>query len=638
MDEWRIEAHLRLYMENPMKSLQKKVMTVLQVVVIVFVLLMAGLSAGAAEDTGTENEDLQKAQTQLQVLQALNQIAVSLTHIITYNDKVVLDQEYNTIINNLNLSKIPDADIITLLQELMDLLTTSKINDHDRVYLAHTYEKNVQNELKKRMSMRLLDTDVLINPYSSVLQAVLNVGSFYFNYRYKLEDYKKERDEAIWKIDANTLQKLNDFYKKLLKYSWELMRRYNFPDEWRLNDKQLNDYINILKEPNLELRYRKLARLEENFQKFPPYWYYRGQAAQEIGNKKEALYCFKQFQDIHQRILRKDPYAASVAMCKTTLITESEQVELSEIKKELEIILSNSEDSDWGNILFAALQYARLGDSETASRLIMRNLDNGYMTFIEDPEMIRTVGPALLLNIRPDVFTRIMDTVLKNDKIKNYDVLWLYGKLRNRDILKKIEVEFDHVLLLTENKSFLNPLNIFRADDLSLFLPTRWIADNTVVTLRLMDETGEHIINPSDVTTLPNFPDVTVMTFKNVLSSKTVIKKRQPVQIAVALKHEKLSEDKAANESYDIEMFFKAEIMPEWQQSARIAYYAEYLLNPRKNSQTKSLTQTFSSWLSTKKQNDYSNNSKEKAIWFVKEKLFVNGEFFKWTDDGIIFD
>lgn len=627
-------------MENPMEMLQKKVMTVLQAVVVVFVLFMSVLPAGALENAGTGNEDQQKAQTQLQVLQALNQIAVSLTHIITYNDKVVLDQEYNTIINNLNLSKIPDEDIITLLQELMDLLTTSKINDHDRAYLAHTYEKNVQNELKKRMSTRLLDTDVLINPYSSVLQAVLNVGSFYFNYRYKLDDYKKERDEAIWKIDANTLQKLNDFYKKLLKYSWELMRKYNFPDEWRLNEKQLNDYINILKEPNMGLRYRKLVRLEENFQKFPPYWYYRGQAAMELGNKKEALYCFKQFQGIHQGILRKDPYAASTAMCKTMLILEAEETPPVDIKKDLEIILANSEDSDWGNILFAALQYARLGDSDTASKLIMRNLDNGYLTFIEDPEMIRTVGPALLLNIRPEVFTRIMDTVLKNDKIKNYDVLWLYGQLRNRDILKRIEGEFDHVLLLTENKSFLNPLNIFRADDLSLFLPTRWMADNTLITLRLKDETGEHVIKPSGITTLPNFPDITVMTFKNVLSSKTVIKKKQPVQIAVALKHEKLAGDKADKEAYDIEMIFKAEIMPEWQQAARIEYYAGYLLSRPKDSKLRPFTKStvVDSVVKKDKSESKEKDNGEPAIWFAKERLLVNGEAFRWTDDGVSFD
>jgi hypothetical protein len=624
-------------MKNLMETLFKRVMPVLQAGILVFVVFMAALSAGAAENE-TVKEDSQKEQAQLQALQALNQIAVSLTHILTYNDKVVLDQEYNTIINNLNLSKIPDEAIINLLQELMDLLTTSKIQEHERAYLAQTYEKNVQNELKKRMTSRFLDTDLLVNPYSSVLQAVLNVGSFYFNYRYKLEDYKKERDEALWKIDANTLQKLNEFYKKLLKYSWELMRRYNFPDEWRLNEKQLNDYINILKEPNVELRYRKLERLEENFQKFPPYWYYRGQAAQELGNKKEALYCFNRFQAIHQGMLRKDPYAASTAMCKTMLLMDSEDTPPEEIKRDLEVILANSEDADWGNILFAALQYARLGDSEKASKLIMRNLDNGYMSFVDDPDMIRSIGPALLLNIRQDVFTRILDKVLKNDKIKNYDVLWLYGKLRNRDILKRIEPEFDHVLLLTENKSILNPLNIFRADDLSLFLPTRWMAENTAIVLRLLNETGERQIKPSDVALFPNFPNITVITFKNVLSSKKVIKQRQPLQIAIALKHERLAGDKTDKEAYDIEMIFKAEVMPEWQQSARISYYAAYLFPQSTDSKSKTPKKAPGLDWETKKDKAEEKDKGDPAIWFAKERLLVNGEAFKWTDDGVVFD
>jgi hypothetical protein len=286
----------------------------LQSVIILIIIFLAGVVI-PGEIRAQDNKGQEQVQTQLQVLQSLNQIAVSLTQIITYNDKVVLDQEYNSIINNLNLSKIPDADIITLLQELMDLLTSSKIQDHDRAYLSGNYEKNVQNELKKRVRSRIFDTDLINNPYTTILNAVLNVGSFYFNYRSKMEDYKKEQEENVWKIKANTMQGLNNFYKKLLKYSWELMRRYNFPDEWRLDEKQLSDYIAILKEPDLELRYRKLERIENGFQKFPPYWYYRGQSAQEIGKKEEALRCFNQFQHIHQGILRKDPYLASTAMC-----------------------------------------------------------------------------------------------------------------------------------------------------------------------------------------------------------------------------------------------------------------------------------------------------------------------------------
>jgi hypothetical protein len=568
--------------------------------------------------------------TQLQVLQSLNQIAVSLTHIITYNDKVVLDQEYNTIINNLNLSKIPDADIITLLQELMDLLTSSKIQDHDRAYLMRSYDKEVQNELKDRVRSRIFDTHVIFNPYMTVLSAVLNVGSFYFNYRTKMEDYKKEREEKAWKIETGTLQGLNNFYKKLLKYTWELMRRYNLPDEWRLNEKQLSDYIAILKEPGLGLRYRKLERIENSFQKFPPYWYYRGQAAQEIGKEEEALRCFNQFQQINQGILRKDPFAASTAMCKTML--KAEQAVPDEVRKDLKVVLANSDDADWSNILFAALQYARLGDADKAGPLILRNLDNGHDAFIENPAMIRTVGPALLLNAKPEVFNRIMDTVLENEKVKNYDVLWLYGQIRNRDILKRIEPEFDRVMLLTENKSLINPLNLFKEDNLTLYLPTRWMADNLTLTLRLATESGEHRFRPAEISPLKDFPEITVLTFKNVLSIKKYIKEKRSAQIAIALVREKLVEDKTDKEAYHIEMLFRSKILHSAEQLSKIKKYSIYLFTGDAGDKPKA-SETVSA-AADKKDKD----ANEYALWFAKQKLIVNGEAFQWSDDGVVFD
>ncbi|MEJ5347761.1 MAG: hypothetical protein WHS46_03620 [Desulfosoma sp.] len=568
---------------------------------------------------------------QLQVLQALNQIAISLTHILTYNDKVVLDQEYNTIINNLNLNKIPDADIISLLQELMDLLTTSKIQEHERNYLARSYEKTVQSELKKRLRKRILESDLLLNPYMGVLSAMLNVGSFYFNYRDHMDDYKKEREEAAWKIEATILQGINNFYKKLLKYSWDLMRRYNLPDEWRLNEKQLTDYTAILKEPDIERRFRKLERLESSFQMFPPYWYYRGQAAYEMGNHKEALSCFLRFQSIHQGILRKDPFAASTAMHKIML--KIQEASREEIRHDLEVILANSDNEDWGNILFAALHYARLGDHHKAGRLILQNMDNGYMAFIEDPELMRAVGPALLLEARDEVFHRVMDVLLKNDRIKNYDVLWLYGQLRNRDILRKIQPEFDRVLLLAENKSWLNPLNVFRGDNLALLLPTRWIADNLRIQLRVIDEEGERKFEPSEMAPLPHHPEVTVLTFKDALSTKKFLKKKRQGQIAVSLVREKLAEDRSPQEVYTISMIFSVTVISADEQVRRIHKYAQYLMNRAEDGKifSKSSTEKGKSEDSTAKKSD----ADEEALWFTKERLVLNGESFSWNDEGL---
>lgn len=562
-----------------------------------------------------------KEQTSLQVLQSLNLIAVSLTHIINYNDRMVLDQEYNTIINNLNLSNIPDADIITLLQELMDLLTSSKIQEHEREYLLNRFDKNVQTELKNRVRSRIFDTDLFINPYTTILAAVLSTGSFYFNYRSQMDAYAKEKEEGKWAIEAKTMQGINNFYKKLLKYSWDLMRKYNFPDEWRLNEKQLSDYTSILKESDLARRYRKLERIENSFQKFPPYWYYRGQSAQEIGKNEEAINCFNQFQQIHQGILRKDPYAASVAMYKTMLTLELADPDM--IKKDLELILSNSDDADWGNILFTALQYARMGDSDAAGKLILRNLDNGHMAFIDSPDMIRKVGPALLLNAKRDVFNRIMDIVLKNDKVKNYDLLWLYGQIRNSDILKRIQPEFDRVLLQAADKSFLNPLNIFKGNNISLFLPTRWMASNSLVTLRFRNEAGEKKFNSTDAVVMPDFPEMTVLTFNNVFPIKAFIKKKDSADISISLFREKLASDKTETDDYNIEMVFKSQIIRSDEQLSKMIKYTNDLFKVDRQS------------INTEK---IKQDADDLTVWFNKEKIILNGESFGWNDDSITYN
>jgi tetratricopeptide (TPR) repeat protein len=596
-----------------MRIIQRKFFMGLRSVVMLICILLSGLFT-----PGEIRADLDQDQAKLQVLQSLNLIAVSLTHILTYNDKVVLDQEYNTIINNLNLGNIPDADIIALLQELMDLLTNSKIQDHEREYLLTRFDKNVQTELKNRMRSRIFDTDLVLNPYAGILKSVLYTGSFYFNYRSQMDSYAKEKEEGKWEIEAKTMQGFNNFYKKLLKYSWDLMRRYDLPDEWRLNEKQLRDYTDILKEPDLERRYRKLERIESSFRKLPPYWYYRGQAAQEIGNNKEAMDCFNQFQQINQRILRKDPYAASVAMCKTML--KAEQSDPAMLKSDLDLILANSDDADWGNILFAALQYGRMEDPDTAGKLILRNLDNGHTAFIDSPDMIRAVGPALLVNARPDVFNRIMDMVMENDKVNNYDLLWLYGELRNSDILKKIQPEFDRVLLQVADKSLLNPLNVFKGDNITLFLPTGWMAENSLVTLRLKNEAGEKDFYPDNAAVMPDFPEMTVLTFKDVLSIKSFIKKKNSAQISISLIREKLAADNTEKKGYDIEMVFKSQIIRSDEQLSKTIKYTNNLYN----------VGTPSIEAERKKQ-----DSDDLTIWFNKEKIILNGEAFGWSDDGV---
>ncbi len=54
----------------------------------------------------------------LHTISALNIAAVSINRILSTQDRIVLDQEYTTIMNNLNLGNIrPDSDIMELYQK-----------------------------------------------------------------------------------------------------------------------------------------------------------------------------------------------------------------------------------------------------------------------------------------------------------------------------------------------------------------------------------------------------------------------------------------------------------------------------------------------------------------------------------------
>ena len=63
----------------------------------------------------TEDEKLQAAYV-------LNMCTVSVAQIVDYNDEYILEQEYEAILNNLNLEQIPKDE--ALLNILKELLTT----------------------------------------------------------------------------------------------------------------------------------------------------------------------------------------------------------------------------------------------------------------------------------------------------------------------------------------------------------------------------------------------------------------------------------------------------------------------------------------------------------------------------------
>lgn len=97
--------------------------------IVAFALQTACLVAPFAETADAENN-----------VKALNHLNLSLYKIANYNNKAILDEEYDTINNDIKLDSIGDAKLVGIIQELMDALTAFKISEMERARMQEAYE------------------------------------------------------------------------------------------------------------------------------------------------------------------------------------------------------------------------------------------------------------------------------------------------------------------------------------------------------------------------------------------------------------------------------------------------------------------------------------------------------------------
>ena len=78
-------------------------------------------------------EKVKQTTDQITAAYALNLWTVSISQIIDYNDVNVLKQEYETIMNNLNLDNMPkDEALLDVIKEIMEEITFLRISEGDK--------------------------------------------------------------------------------------------------------------------------------------------------------------------------------------------------------------------------------------------------------------------------------------------------------------------------------------------------------------------------------------------------------------------------------------------------------------------------------------------------------------------------
>ncbi len=87
-------------------------------------------------------------QDKLKAAYALNMCTVSVSQIIDYNDEYILEQEYEAILNNLNLEQIPkDEALLDILVKLLNVITFFRIDKLKKERIEKKYQRQVKNAI-----------------------------------------------------------------------------------------------------------------------------------------------------------------------------------------------------------------------------------------------------------------------------------------------------------------------------------------------------------------------------------------------------------------------------------------------------------------------------------------------------------
>ena len=104
---------------------------------VIFSVMLSCASSGSCGEYDPQNTML-----------ALNMAIVSVHRILATQDRIVLDQEYQNIINNLNLANIEnDPDMLKLYRDLLSTITRKRLRDEDAKFFTSNYNHHQQNLL-----------------------------------------------------------------------------------------------------------------------------------------------------------------------------------------------------------------------------------------------------------------------------------------------------------------------------------------------------------------------------------------------------------------------------------------------------------------------------------------------------------
>lgn len=347
---------------------------------------------------------------------ALNLCTVSISQIVDYNDVYVLEQEYNAILNNLNLEAMPkDEALLKILVEALNTITFFRIQELKKQKVESDYQRRMKNAIWSAVPN--LSVIVAGNPIAMVLSVATQVGTAYMNYRREKANAGIEKENSEFELQITAMEQFHALQRELFTTAWRLADSYGFKDEWRLTENQIKQYDQVLMDAD---EYRKYARLEAiapNFEAYPPFWYFYAHTALYISEnetnavakaeyRNRAKNHFEKYYQLNRfSLLREDQLAASALLEYSDLLLLENAKENTE--KVYQLVMEAQKKAGNANdvLQLCAISYLKIGKTEDAARLLKYLVNEEYNSAMNAKILSRIYVSQYLATESPAAYT-----------------------------------------------------------------------------------------------------------------------------------------------------------------------------------------------------------------------------------------
>lgn len=328
------------------------------------------------------DEIVEQKEAAANTIALINHINYVVETIRSYNNVLILEQEYKNIsVDNLNLNKIPDEEVLKLITDIIEALSAMRMDERrlkraEQLLERGMADKKMQNMLDAAQKL----ADAGLNTDGGLFKRLVAVGKTaiankvegYVSYKKVQRELQNEWDDKKFELDTEKLNRIHNLNVELLKAEWGLIRKYSLSDNLRVTGNNIQRLVECLKDENRKRAYRRLLPMEHVFSVYPTYWYYRSMFALEAGIPEDALASARRFTDVNRGLFRKDDMAAATAMAEISAMVECDKIDKQQIKNRLQLICGQNYDSsnaDYG-IFCASVYNEVLDDPKTAIEVL----------------------------------------------------------------------------------------------------------------------------------------------------------------------------------------------------------------------------------------------------------------------------